>query len=452
MNTLTMLLEKSKIIAPLLLLLLALQLLFMKPRWQLYPLYFVIAVYFILSALHHFGDFAFGVRSARWTLGIGLVLITVSVAALLSFPKDALPLPTGPFAIGTRIYDLEDPAREEPYTETAGDTRKIKYQIWYPAEETKGYEKAGWITEGTVLTRQLARSFRFPFFMLDHTADIPSNSYLSAPFSDERERYPVVIISHGWQGFRELHTDFAEELASNGFIAVSIDHTYGSQAVRLPDETVAYLNPDALPGSYGEDGFAEASQLLVTTYGEDVISVLNDLEKKNREDDFLMNRMDLSSIGVMGHSTGGGGDVHAALKDARIKALLGLDAWVNPLDKDVLSQGLSIPALFIRSEQWSQGPNNTALGMLLSASEESTFLQMNKTNHVDFSMAYMYSPLAKYVGFSGELGGREGISLQKKLLLEFFDASLRNQSGLESLDLLEFMENNEALIPVGVEE
>jgi len=135
MNTLTMLLEKSKIIAPLLLLLLALQLLFMKPRWQLYPLYFVITVYFILSALHHFSDFALGVRSARWTLGIGLVLITVSVAALLSFPKDALPLPTGPFAIGTRIYDLEDPAREEPYTETAGDSRKIKYQIWYPADE-----------------------------------------------------------------------------------------------------------------------------------------------------------------------------------------------------------------------------------------------------------------------------------------------------------------------------
>jgi len=286
--------------------------------------------------------------------------------------------------------------------------------------------------------------------MLDHTADIKSNSYLSAPFSDERESHPVVIISHGWQGFRELHTDFAEELASNGFIAVSIDHTYGSQAVRLPDNTVAYLNPDALPGSYGEEGFAEASQLLVTTYGEDVISVLNDLEKKNREDDFLRNRMDLSSIGVMGHSTGGGGDVHAALKDARIRALLGLDAWVNPLDKDVLSQGLSIPALFIRSEQWSQGPNNTALDTLLSASEEGTFLQMNKTNHVDFSMAYMYSPLAKYVGFSGELGGREAISLQKKLLLEFFDASLRNQSGLESLNLEEIMENNDSLIPVGI--
>ncbi|MBO1265491.1 dienelactone hydrolase family protein [Proteiniclasticum sp. SCR006] len=451
MNTLTMLLEKSKVIGPLLMLILAMQLLFMKPRWQLYPFYLVLALYFILSALYHLRGLEIGARGGRWILGAALALLVLSALSLLAFPKDTLPLPTGPFAIGTRVYDLEDPSRAEHYTEAEGDSRRIKYQIWYPAEETKGYEKARWITEGTVLTRQLARSFRFPFFMLDHTADIKSNSYLSAPLRDEREPYPVVIISHGWQGFRELHTDFAEELASNGFIAVSIDHTYGSQAVRLPDETVAYLNPDALPGSYGEEGFAESSQLLVTTYGEDVISVLNDLEKKNREDDFLKDRMDLSSIGVMGHSTGGGGDVHAALKDARIRALLGLDAWVNPLDKEVLSQGLDIPALFIRSEQWSQGPNNTALGMLLSASEEGTFLQMNKTNHVDFSMAYMYSPLAKYVGFSGELGGREGISLQKKLLLEFFDASLRNQSGLESLDLEEIMETHEGLVPVGIQ-
>ncbi|MFH5835846.1 alpha/beta hydrolase family protein [Proteiniclasticum sp. C24MP] len=450
MNTLTFLLEKWKIIGLLLILLLVLQLFIMKPRWQLYPLYLTIALYFILSALHHWRGVEIGARGGRWMIGMGLFLIILSIISLVSFPKDALPLPTGPFAIGTRIYDLEDRSRAEHYTEEAEDFRRIKYQIWYPAEETTGYEKARWITEGTVLTRQLASSFRFPFFMLDHTADMKSNSYLSAPLSEERESYPVVIISHGWQGFRELHTDFAEELASNGFIAVSIDHTYGSQAVRLPDGTVAYLDPDALPGEYGEERFAEASNLLVTTYGEDVISVLNDLEKRNSEDETFRNRMDLSSIGVMGHSTGGGGDVHAALKDDRIKALLGLDAWVNPLDKEVLSQGLSIPALFIRSEQWSQGPNNVALGALLYASEKGTFLQMNKTNHVDFSMAYMYSPLAKYVGFSGDMGGREAISLQKKLLLEFFDASLRNQSGLESLNLEEIMESNDSLIPVGI--
>ena len=41
-------------------------------------------------------------------------------AALLSLRIRFL-FPPVPFAIGTRIYDLEDPAREEPYTETAAE-------------------------------------------------------------------------------------------------------------------------------------------------------------------------------------------------------------------------------------------------------------------------------------------------------------------------------------------
>src|SRR5699024_4604584 len=101
---------------------------------------------------------------------------------------------------------------EELYTDDEDDHRRIKYQIWYPAESTEGHKKAKWISDGKTLTRQLARSFHLPSFVLDHTAEIYSNSYIDAPVSSNKPMYPVVIISHGWQGFRELHTDFAEEL------------------------------------------------------------------------------------------------------------------------------------------------------------------------------------------------------------------------------------------------
>ncbi|MGO1468618.1 MAG: alpha/beta hydrolase [Tissierella sp.] len=52
-----------------------------------------------------------------------------------------------------------------------------------------------------------------PAFILDHTADIDSNSYYKAPIDNTLDKYPLVIISHGWKGFRELNTDYAEELA-----------------------------------------------------------------------------------------------------------------------------------------------------------------------------------------------------------------------------------------------
>ncbi len=446
MSLVTFILDKSKYIGLLLLLGITAHLLIGKPRWQFYPLYLAAAFYLILVALNYFNVFEPSSRSSRWIIGIGIVLILFFIISLLTFPIDKLPIPGGPYEVGTRIYELEDQTREEIYTDEENDSRKIKYQIWYPTDETEDLQKAKWITEGKVLTRQLARSFRFPAFMLDHTAVISSNSYIDAPVSEAEKDYPVVVISHGWQGFRELHTDFAEELASHGFIAVSIDHTYGSQAVKFEDGSVAYLNEDALPSQASNPAaFKKSSTLLVNTYGEDVSIVLDDLERQNTDGDFK-NLLDLEALGVLGHSTGGGGDVYIALKDSRIKALMGLDAWVEPIGTDVLEQGLKIPALFIRSEQWSQGPNNNGLDVLRRNSEDATLIQMNRTVHVDFSMAYMYSPLAKYVGFSGEMGGRKSIEIQKELILDFFDYNLRNQNDQAASNLDDFLLEYEDLL------
>ena len=446
MSLVTFILEKSKYIGLLLLLGIAAQLLLSRPRWQFYPLYLAAAFYLILVALNYFNAFEISSRSSRWIIGIGIVLISFSIIFLLSFPKEKLPIPGGPFEVGTKIYELEDKTREEIYTDTETDNRKIKYQIWYPTDDTEGLQKAKWITEGKVLTRQLAKSFRLPAFMLDHTAEIDSNSYVDAPVSESENGYPVVVISHGWQGFRELHTDFAEELASHGFIAVSIDHTYGSQAVKFEDGSVAHLSEDALPSQAANPtAFKKSSTLLVNTYGDDVATVLDDLEKQNADGDFK-DQLDLDALGVLGHSTGGGGNVYIALKDPRIKALMGLDAWVEPIGTEVLEQGLDIPALFIRSEQWSQGPNNNGLDVLRRNSEDATLIQMNRTVHVDFSMAYMYSPLAKYVGFSGEMGGRKSIEIQKEVILDFFDYNLRNQNDREANSLDDFLLEYEDLI------
>ena len=429
-------LEKSKIIGLLLFLALGAQMILMRPRWQFYPLYLLIFLYFLLMTLNHFRPLVLTQGSSRWIIRIGLFLLIISMVFLLIFPKEKLPLPTGKYPVGTRIYEVEDKARLELYTRQENDHRRIKYQIWYPAEETQGYEKARWITDGRILTRQLAENMHLPSFMLDHTALIASNSYLEAPVSSALQKYPVVIISHGWRGFRELHTNFAEELASHGFIAVSIDHTYGSQAVTFQDGGVALLNQDALPDESDPRRFSEASRVLVTTYGEDVTTVLNDLEWQNSASGDFSDLLDLNAIGLLGHSTGGGGDVFVSLKDQRIKALMGLDAWVNPLPSEMLEKGVSMPVLFLRSEQWSQGPNNTALGTLMSNSENARLIQMNRTTHIDFTMTYMFSPLTEYIGFTGKLGRKKSPEIQREVMLSFFDHHLRQKNG-SSGDFLE---------------
>lgn len=398
-----------------------------RPRWQYSPIYALVILCFLLIILYNFKLFDLNSDFIKWILSFGIIMIISSIILSFIFPLEKLPKPKGIYHVGTRTYNLEDKLRNEIYGEAKDGKRKIKYQIWYPTEETKGYKKAKWISEGKLLTRQLAKSMHLPFFMLDHTVQIDSNSYYKAPLKDDLESYPVVIISHGWRGFRELHTDFAEELASNGFIAVSIDHTYGSQAIRFEDNTVAYLNKAALPREDNPGKYNYNSRLLVSTYGEDVASVLNDLEKLNLDDRNFKGRLDLEKVGLLGHSTGGGGDVYISLKDKRIKSVLGLDAWVYPIKYKILKESLSIPSLFLGSEQWSKEVNINVLDLLVKNSENSALIQMNETNHVDFSMVYMYSPLTKYIGFTGKSGGRYSSEIQKEFILSFFNESLRNE-------------------------
>ncbi|MDY0234776.1 MAG: dienelactone hydrolase family protein [Gudongella sp.] len=418
-------LEKSKIIGPLIIIGGLLIAAFGKSRWQYYPVYLLFILYIILIMINNSKPLELNTSMVRWVLGIGIFLIATTIIFLLVLPKEKLSIPSGQFRVGTRIYELEDETRNEIYSEKKNDKRKIKYQVWYPAEKTEGYKKAKWIDEGVILTRQLARSMHMPFFMLDHTAVISSNSYFDAPINNTLDTYPVVIISHGWRGFRSLHTDYAEELASNGFIVISIDHTYGSEAVKFEDGSLAYLNEEALSSLAKPSKYDKDSTILVTTYGKDVASVIDDLEKLNSTNPDLKGKLDLESIGLLGHSTGGGGDVYISLKDKGIKALLGLDAWVKPIESE-LEQGLSIPSLFLRSGEWSEGPNNSALYLLINNSENATLIQMNETTHVDFTRAYMYSPILKYVGFTGKSGGREALGIQKEFILNFFDKNLKN--------------------------
>lgn len=423
MRFMELILGKYKTIGLLTMIGIILHISFGKSRWQYYPLYLAGFIYILLIGLNYFKLVNLSPSLANWILGIGIFLIIISIILLLVLPMEKLPKPSGKLKIGTVTYDLEDKDREEKYTKEKDDKRKIKYQVWYPAEKTKRYKRANWMVDGKYLSRELASSMYMPAFMLDHTSKIKSNSYYKAPINHSLDKYPVVIISHGWSGFRELHTDYAEELASNGFIAISIDHSYGSQGVKFDNGTTIELKKDAIKNS----------NLLVKTFGEDVESVLNDLEKLNTHDDMFKGRLDLESVGVLGHSTGGGGIVYTVLKDTRIKALLGLDAWVEPIQTEILNKSLNIPSLFLRSEQWSKGPNNKPLLNLVKNSEEATLIQLYDTNHVDFTMSYMYSPITRYVGFTGKLGGRVSSEIQREFILKFFDKNLRNNGSNEYL-------------------
>lgn len=411
------------ILVTLVLLLLLAHFIFGFIRWQLYLLYIAIPLLIGLLFVKYHLSFSLKPWIRRLTLSFVFITVIGSFLLILSFPLYEIPEPTGDYDIGTRIYTIEDRDRIENY----GDEpfRRFMIQVWYPAQTIEGYKQAPWLEGGKTLSRALAEDNYLPGFVLDHTSKVMSNAYYDAPISLDQATYPIVVISHGWRGFRTLHTDFAEELASQGYIVISIDHTYGSVATVFDTDDVAYLNLDALEPRTTNPNFTEDSNLLVRTYSEDIIKTLDYLETLNTNpSSFFYTHLDLDKIGLLGHSTGGGAGVAAALEDTRVDAIFGLDPWVEPLGQTTLSDGLDIPSVYVRSEAWESLDNNNYLYPLINHSQQSYLYQINGTTHYDFAMVYMYSPLTKYIGITGSVDSDYLTGILKTMITDFFDDKL----------------------------
>ncbi|MFZ6848608.1 alpha/beta hydrolase family protein [Undibacterium sp. RuRC25W] len=116
--------------------------------------------------------------------------------------------------------------------------------------------------------------------------------------------YPLLILSHGYPGNRFLLSHLADNLASKGYVVVSIDHTdstYGDQA-------------------------SFASTLLNRSL--DQLFVLNEMARLNEDSKSgLKGVINANVTGIIGYSMGGYGVVNTVgggLSDAAVKSPLGV--------------------------------------------------------------------------------------------------------------------------------
>lgn len=395
-------------------------------RWQMFGVY--------LYSLYLVYRFLF-VRNKRLSIGeagekkfpaiILAILLLISELLILVFQVNEMPEPSGDYNIGTISFDIVDEDREELYGEEAGEARKFRAQFWYPSDDVSDGVLSKWLSDGYEVSRQVPAQVGLPGFIFDYTGLIDSNSYENVLISSKEDKYPVVVLSHGWTGYRHLHSDMAELLASHGYIVVSIEHTYGSLATVFDDGQVTLVDYNALPNRDENDDFLIFANDLVSTYSSDSGRVLDFIEELNRTELFN-GRADMDHIGVLGHSTGGGGVVKLAIEDTRVDAVFGFDPWIEPLGHEQLSEGLDIPFLFIRSEQWEVGPNNDYITTLVKhSSSDYLTLQLEGSYHQDFTMLYMYRPLNDLAGFAGELDSQVSLDIRLDYILKFFDQNLK---------------------------
>ena len=411
------------------------QIAFEGPRWQMYGLYAMVLLMVSLHIINDLMKIKPYIPYKKWHSITGIIIVLISLLLLVLFPVRDLRKPVGPYAVGTMSYDLTDESRTELYGDRKGESRKIRIQLWYPTNDDALGEVAPWIEDGTIVPRGLMKRFNAPFFVYDHITLIDSNSTTDAPLRDDIQSMPVVIISHGWTGFRNLHTDLGEMFASMGYLAISIDHTYGSVGLVFDDGETAPLDSMALPQRGDDDSFSEYAGNLVGTYSGDTGTVINHLAYLDAFSDIFKGHINMDLIGVIGHSTGGGGVVKQAIENPMIDAVVGLDPWVEPIGEEMLTSGMSQPALFFRSSTWADGINDDYIRILYgSDSSHISSYEISGSKHQDFSMLYQMGPVPRLIRISGDTKGYLSADIQQKFIANFMNyILLGSEDNTESL-------------------
>lgn len=359
-----------------------------------------------------------------------LVLIVVALPPIL-FPVPVLPALTGPYKVGTVSFDWVDTSRTESYGEVnLQGRRELMVQVWYPAAPASTAKLAPWMDHLDIVGPAIANYIHLPSFMLSHLSLTRTNAYMDVPVAPDEARYPVVVYSHGLNGFRSIIANQMEALASHGFVAVAMDHTYGAMVTVFPDGRVALNNPRALPNDVPPEVYQHASETLEATFAGDIRFVMDRLEQLNdgKYDARFKGKLDVDRIGVYGHSTGGGATILACSLDSRCKAGLGQDAWVVPIPARVVPGPLRQPFLFMRSEVWATGANDARLNELYTGMYSDAYrMTIRGTQHYDFTLLPLLTPLAPYLKLKGPLDGARALRIETDYLLAFFGRYLRGE-------------------------
>ena len=399
-------------------------------RWQMVPLYTFAAIA-MLTSISAFLKSQAGAdstaRPLRVVLSLGLLAVATALPILLPVPK--IPAPSGPYQVGTRIYDLTDESRKELYS-GQDEARRFIIQVWYPADVSEADERAPWMANAEVYAPAIATYIDMPSFFLDHLALVKIPAYKEAAVAPTDEGYPIILFSHGWNGFNAQNTGQALELASHGYVVVGVQHTYGAVVTVFEDGTIAKNNPNALPSGAPDDEYDQAAHLLSEQWAGDMGYALDFLEVENNNvNSPFHDSLDLSRVGVYGHSTGGGAAIQFCDTDARCTALLGLDPFMRPVFYEVLDDGITQPSFFMFSQVWADNSDslNNRLFKPFYANSTDTYgaVYIEGTSHYDFADLPLLSPLTPYLGLKGPINGKRVTAIVNDYLLSFFDMTLK---------------------------
>lgn len=395
-------------------------------------------------------------RFRKWiTLCIAvLAVIRIVFWLALTFivlPVFEFPTPSGKLTVGTIAHPWTNSLTPIDPVSPDGGPRELMVQFWYPATKSETSPRAPYLDHANMVTQGLiaARAPFLPAHIMDHFERVLSNSYEHAPLLAEGRPFPVIIFCHGYGGMRAQNTAQCEDLASHGFVVVAFDFPYSAGAVVYPGGRVAKFVDVLGASSRGVPGpnSKMTSQQLIDVWSRDVQFVTDQLEKLNRGeiDSPFKGALDMTKLGIMGHSFGGATASNICRIDPRFKAGLNMDGFLSDRGE---SNAVNVPFMYFMAgrflttaESLKQAgvPQERADYMMAGVKRiedaakanrnDSYLLVLKGSRHETFTDMPLYSPYLGLFGMGSDIPATRSVPLINVYTVAFFDRYLRGTKG-----------------------
>ncbi|GKZ30700.1 hypothetical protein AbraIFM66950_009994 [Aspergillus brasiliensis] len=264
---------------------------------------------------------------------VTFLLVSLGQAAIVPLPPS-----TGPCDVTLHASELVDQSRIDPF-DPKGDKRSIMVTTFTPAN-------CGSVLSTSYIPNATAKYEDGSF----QSFGLPSGTFESLriqtqtqqqPLSSVNGSYPVVLFSPALGTSRLMYTSLLQDIASNGFAVISVDHPYDADIVEFPDgHTVlgilGNISTDAQWVFAMDVRVQDMIFLLNQTHNE---TVVRDIFPSSLHNAHLLS---FDRVAITGHSLGGATAAQAMLVDNRFVGGINLD---GSLWGSVVTEGLSSPFL-----------------------------------------------------------------------------------------------------------
>jgi dienelactone hydrolase len=260
------------------------------------------------------------------------------------------PKPTGEYAVGTFTYTSKE---ERDEVLRPGTKRRISARVYYPVakDSVNGLGKAQYMSRD--MFKGLKSAFMLP---LDYDKETAAGNNISEAFVNalriEGEKFPLIIFNHGYQSYREGNSFLCIELASQGYVVITVGHPLegicteydDGEPVFVDKKLIKIANSPMIPNMIalnklnkmkGSDEeivkaideyqkrFGVFLKKRLPEWAEDVYTALS-YAKEN-----LGEMIDFEKgIGLAGHSFGGALAYYLCMKDPQFKCGANIDGML----------------------------------------------------------------------------------------------------------------------------